>query len=128
MKIPSMLKKLLFVVGSVAIMALGWCAFVYTMPLVVLHYSAEAAAPVVYFFNEDNRIIKDHINPGEVLEFRTSRHPDADYFIDVSLPFASRDGVEITTPFSRIDIYIGADTKITRSVTRTDYLARFSAE
>jgi hypothetical protein len=124
MNIPSAFKKLFFVVGAVAILALGWCAFVYTMPVVVLHYSAEAAAPVVYFFNEDNYIIKEYINPGEVIEFRTSRHPDADYFIDVSLPFASRDGVEITTPFSRIDIYIGADTKITRTVTRMDFPAR----
>ena len=123
-----MFKKLFFVVGTFAILWLGWCAFVYTMPIVVLHYAADAPAPVVYFFNEDNHIIKEYIHPGEILEFRTSRHPDADYFVDVSLPFASRDGVEITTPFSRIDIYIGADTKITRYVTRTDYLARFTAE
>lgn len=128
MKPPSALKKLAVIVGVFVILWLGLGVFVYTSPLVVLHYAADAAKPVVYFFNEDDDVTKKYIDPGERIEFRTPHHPPADYYINVSLPFASRDGVDIKQPFSRVDVYIGADTKITQIVTRTDYLARFSSK
>lgn len=37
------------------------------------------------------------------------------------------DGVEIEPPFSRVDIYIGADAKIVRTVIDKRYWARFGA-
>jgi hypothetical protein len=57
-----------------------------------------------------------------------ARHLHANYFIDVSLPFASRDGVEIRQPFSRVDVYIGPDTKIERTLVKNDFLARVAFE
>ena len=119
-------KKLLALASAIALMWFVLVANAYTSPVVFLHYAASATTPVTYFFNEDNDIVKDHLDPGESVEFRTARRPRPGYVIDVSLPLASRDGVEIKPPFSRVDVYIGADTKITRTVTRTDFLSRFA--
>jgi hypothetical protein len=123
-----MRKKLLAIAGAIAASWLALGVNSLTLPVVFLHYSAKATAPVNYFFNEDNDIVKDRLLPGASIEFRTSRHLHADYFIDVSLPFASRDGVEIRQPFSRVDVYIGPDTKIERTVVKNDFLARVAFE
>jgi len=123
-----MRKTLLAIAGTITALWLALAVNAFTSPVVFLHYAADARAPVVYFFNEDNDIVKDRLAPGASVEFRTARRLHADYFIDVSLPFASRDGVEITQPFSRIDVYIGPDTKVERTVIRHDYLARFAVE
>lgn len=125
MNIPSMPKKFLKILGVPAILWLAIGLYFRTGPVVVLHYSAAATEPVVYFFNENNYITKKQIFPGETLQFHTAHRPDAEYYIDVSLPFASRDGVEIKPPFSRVDVYIGADTKIARTVVNTNFTARF---
>lgn len=119
-------KKLLGIAGAIALIWLALVANAYTSPVVFLHYAASATTSVTYFFNEDNNIVKNYLKPGESVEFRTARRPRPGYVIDVSLPLASHDGVEIKPPFSRVDIYIGADTKITRTVSRTDFLARFA--
>jgi hypothetical protein len=119
-------RKLLAVAGALAALWLALGVNSFTMPVVFLHYSAAAAAPVTYFFNEDNDIVKDRLAPGASVEFRTARRPREGYVIDVSLPFAGADGVEIRPPFSRVDVYIGPDAKIVRTVVRTDFLARFS--
>lgn len=111
----------------VAVFAMLWAAlglFVYTSPVVVLHYAASATSPVVYFYNENDRTTKESLAPGGSVAFRTPHRPPADYFIEVSLPFGSREGVEIRQPFSRVDVFIGADTKIARTVIRRDFLAR----
>lgn len=123
-----MLKKLLIIGGGLAAILLAFAAYVIGAPVVVLHYSPNATEPVGYFFNNDHYVKKDYIYPGTVVKFHTDYHPHPDYFIDVSLPFASRDHVEITPPFSRVDVYIGADTKITRTVVKTDFLARFTSD
>jgi hypothetical protein len=123
-----MLRKLLAVAGAIAALWLAIGMNSLTLPVVFLHYSSAATAPVTYFFNEDNDIVKDHLDPGASIEFRTARRLHADYFIDVSLPFASRDGVEIRKPFSRVDVYIGPDTKIERTVVKTDFLARIASK
>jgi hypothetical protein len=128
MKSASMLKKLLAVAGAIAALWLAFAVNSLTLPVVFLHYSASATAPVTYFFNEDNDIVKDHLAPGESIEFRTARRLHAGYFIDVSLPLAGGDGVEIRKPFSRVDIYIGPDTKIERTVVKTDFLARVASK
>lgn len=119
-----MRRKLLIAAGMLAMLALALIGHAYSAPVVVLHYSAAASGPVGFFFNDDNTITKDAMAPGTSRQFRTARAPHADYFIEVSLPMASRDGVEIKPPFSRADVYIGADTKITRTVIKKDFLAR----
>lgn len=101
-------------------------AFYGISPVVYLHYCADARAPITYFFNENNNIVKDRIRPGESIEFRTAYRPHGDYYIDVSLPTSSQDGVEIKAPFSRVDVYIGIDARVTHTVIQTDFLARFT--
>lgn len=120
-----MLRRLAIGAGVLAALWLALAINAYTSPVVVLHYAADAREPVVYFFDEPAaHVIRDVIYPGTSVSFRTPRKPYAGYVASVSLPSASRDGVDIEPPFSRVDVYIGADTKIARTVVRTDYLAR----
>ena len=65
-----MLKKLLAIAGVIAALWLAFAVNSLTLPVVFLHYSASATAPVTYFFNEDNDIVKDHLDPGASIEFR----------------------------------------------------------
>lgn len=123
-----MLRKLSILTAMLATLVLALLVFACSAPVVVLHYSAAASGPVGFFFNDDNTIIKAAIDPGTSRQFRTARHPHAGYFIEVSLPMDSRDGVEIKPPFSRADVYIGADTAITRTVIKKDFLARFRVD
>lgn len=51
--------------------------------------------------------------------------PSPDAFVDFSVPFASRDGVTIKPPYSRVDVYIDAATKIERMDTRHGFFERF---
>jgi hypothetical protein len=122
------LKKLIKIVVLLALLWLGFVIYVRTNPLIVLHYSADAAEPVVYFLNRDDHILKEEIKPGQIREFRAPRDQKPDYYIEVSLPFASRDGVELKPPFSRVDVYIGADTRIARTVVHNDYWARWGGD
>lgn len=128
MRLPFVLKKLLLIVGVLAVLWFSLFLYAYTSPVVFLHYSAEATEPVVFFFRENADTIKDTLKPGASYEFRGPHELDVGYNIEVSLPLASRDGVEIKPPFSRVDVYIGADTKIKRTVIKTDFLARFASE
>lgn len=121
------LKKLFLVPGLLALLWMGLSASLQTSPVVVLHYSAAANDPVGYFFNENDDLTRDYLKPGTSVEFRTPHHPPADYFIELSLPLASREGVQIKQPYSRVDVYIDADKKISRTVIQTDFLARFGA-
>ncbi|WEF34320.1 hypothetical protein [Pseudoduganella chitinolytica] len=123
----SIARKLAIAVGTFGLLWLTLAAQARLSPLVVLHYAADAKAPVGYFFNEDNDIVKDAIAPGASLEFRTSRWRRPDYYLQVSLPLASGDAVELKPPFSRVDIYIGADARMTRTVTDTRFWARFGS-
>lgn len=128
MKIPSKLKTLSMIAAGLVAAWLALGAFVHTAPVVVLHYSAAAPRPVAYFFNEDDRVTKEYIAPGQQVAFHTPHRPPADYYINVSLPFASQDGVDIKQPFSRVDVYIGPDTRIARTVVKTDFMARFGSD
>ncbi|KQY14844.1 hypothetical protein ASD28_25375 [Massilia sp. Root133] len=69
----SMRKKLLAIGGAIVMSWLALVVNAVTSPVVFLHYSADAVAPVTYFFNEDNDIVKDHLGPGASIEFRTAR-------------------------------------------------------
>jgi hypothetical protein len=128
MKMPSIFKKLSIVAAAMGLAWLALGAFVHTSPVVVLHYAAAAPGPVVYFYNQDDRVTKATIAPGQQVEFHTPHRPPADYYINVSLPFASQDGVDIQQPFSRVDVYIGPDTRIARTVVKTNFMARFGRE
>ena len=133
MNMPSMLRKLLKIARVCAVLcAVLWVALAvnaYTSPVVVVHYAADAKEPVVYFFDEPAaHVIRGTMQPGESLSFRTPRDPYPGFVAIVSLPLASRDGVEIEPPFSRVDVYVGADTKIARTVKRMDYFARMEPD
>lgn len=121
-------KALLLAAAALAVLWATVSVFVRSAPVVVLHYAANASAPVGYFYNDNNQITKSTLAPGESIDFRTPHRPPADYFVEVSLPADSRDGVELKQPFSRVDVYIGADTKIERTVIRTDYMARIGGK
>lgn len=121
------MKKILSIFTVLGLLWLGFVLYVKTNPLIALHYAAQAREPIVFFLNRDSTILKEQIYPGQTREFRTPREQKPDYYMDVSLPFSSRDGVEFKPPFSRVDVYIGADARIVRTVVHTDYWARFSA-
>ncbi|AXA90613.1 hypothetical protein [Massilia sp. YMA4] len=122
------MKKILKIAAVLTLCWLAFGAYVLTKPVIALHYAAEAAGPVVYFLNRDDHILKEQIHPGEVRKFRIPRNPKPNYYIDVSLPFSSNDGVELKPPFSRVDVYIGANAKIVRTVVHTDFWARIGAD
>lgn len=125
MKLWSLPRKAVAVVGAMAILGLVLYVYAASAPVVVLHYSATATKPIGYFFNDDDDITKALIYPGTQAQFRTARSPREGYVIEVSMPAENGDGVEIKPPFSRVDVYIGADAKIERTVTRTDFMAKF---
>ncbi|NQE49958.1 hypothetical protein RB25_08425 [Herbaspirillum rubrisubalbicans] len=77
-------------------------------PTIVVHYAADADNSVSYFYDEEHAIIRDHLNPGQSVRFSTPMFPDADFLVIISTPFVNTDGVEITPPFSRVDVYIDA--------------------
>jgi len=102
-------------------------ALLFCRPVVVLHYAPNATEPETYFFDERNDITKDHLNPGETLKLYTPMFPTEGSRTYLSLPFSSRDSVTLKLPFSRVDVYISADTKIERTVIRHGFFDRFSA-
>ncbi|WUR10966.1 hypothetical protein E7V67_014675 [[Empedobacter] haloabium] len=120
--------KLAIAAGVPAMLWLTLLVQAQLSPLVVLHYSSAATAPIAYFFDEDSDIIKDVIHPGERLGFRTTRWPRAGYHLDVSFPFSSRDGVELAAPFSRVDIYLDAHAKVVRTTVDTGFWARIGPD
>jgi hypothetical protein len=111
--------------GLAALLAVGLVAAGQCRPVVVLHYSAQAASAVGYFYNDNDIVVKDRLQPGQSVGFRSSCFVCDRDWIEVSLPFASRDGVQITPPFSRADVYIDAATKIARVEKHQGFFARF---
>ncbi|WUR10967.1 hypothetical protein E7V67_014680 [[Empedobacter] haloabium] len=128
MTMRSMKKKLLIAGGIVAACWLALAISHRTRPAVVLHYAAEAREPASFFLMEYENTIKELIRPGATMTYRMDRNPGADYYLSVSLPMASGDSVEIKPPFSRVDVYIDADTRIARTVVETGFWARIGAD
>ncbi len=94
-------------------LGLGACVIAFAIwylarPTIAIHYAADADKPVSYFYDEEHAIIRDHLNPGQSVLFATSMFPDADSLVIISTPFVNTEGVEITPPFSRVDVYIDA--------------------
>lgn len=65
------------------------------------------------------------MTPGRTEKFYMPMFPSPDASVDFSVPFASRDGVTIKPPYSRVDVYIDAATKIERMDTRHGFFERF---
>ncbi|WP_296953066.1 hypothetical protein [uncultured Massilia sp.] len=122
------MKTLALVVAVPVLAWLGLGLLVHTAPVVVLHYASTATAPVVYYFNANDRVTKATIAPGQQIAFHLPHRLPPDAYIGVSMPLAGGHGVDLAPPFSRVDVYIGADTKITRTVVRTDFPARFGID
>jgi hypothetical protein len=87
-------------------------AWYFSRPVVLLHYSADAKEPVtIYYIDENSQTTRYHLAPGQVERIYAPMFSGSDFPININAPFASRDGVETERPFSRVDVYIDAETK-----------------
>jgi len=103
-----------------------WVVFLFNCrPTVALHYSAEATDSLGYFLNDNHSITKRGLKPGESVKYPTAMFPEPDMWILLTFPFQSDDFLEITKPFSRIDVFIGPGAKIERTEVRHGFFARF---
>jgi hypothetical protein len=109
----------------VAIVVLALIAWFICRPVIVLHYSADAKGPVAYFLNENDQVTRGQLLPGETRRFFSPMFPGRDRWIEVSVPFASRDGVQIRPPYSRVDVYIDASSAIGRTEAKYRFFDRF---
>ncbi|WP_321889709.1 hypothetical protein [Paraburkholderia bannensis] len=100
----------------------GWF---FSRPVIALHYAADARQPVAYFFNDNDAITHGELMPGHTEKFSMPMFPSPDSIVYFSLPFASRDGVAIKPPYSRVDVYVDAATRIERTDIKHGFLDRF---
>ena len=98
-----------------------WGAF---SPVVLLHYSKDAQAPLSVFFNDNDDTSKLGMSPGQTLTFRTAMFPAPDMWILITFPGASSDHIELTKPFSRVDVFVGAGAMIVRTEVDERFFAR----
>ena len=106
---------------------LVWILFMWLCsPVVALHYSAEATEPIGYFLDTESSNTKRVLTPGDSTFITTAMNPPSDMWVTLSFPVASRDVLEVTKPFSRIDVYIGPGARIERTEIRHDFFARFT--
>lgn len=104
-----------------------WILFLFhCRPVVALHYSQEASDSIEFFFMVDYSTIKRGLAPGETVVVPTPMFPRADMHYLLSFPFDSADALEISQPFSRIDVCVGPGATIQRTETRHGFLARFT--
>ncbi|MNT28420.1 hypothetical protein D3C72_1641060 [compost metagenome] len=114
--------------GIVVLSPILWVFFVYfCRPVVVLHYSENASTRIGYFFNDNHDITKRGLQPGEIVKFPTAMFPAPDMWILLTFPTERGDSLEITEPFSRIDVHILEGGKIDRTVVRHGFFSRFTA-
>jgi hypothetical protein len=93
--------------------------------VIALHYAADARQPVAYFFNDNDAITRGELAPGGTEKFSMPMFPSPDSTVYFSLPFASRDGAAIKPPYSRVDVYVDAATKIERIEIKHGFFDRF---
>ncbi|AZS81438.1 hypothetical protein N8H69_13510 [Achromobacter spanius] len=117
------------VLGTICVVVAGlwasvalWGAF---SPVVLLHYSKDAESPIRVFFNDNDDTLKLGMTPGQTLRFRTAMFPRPDMWILITFPGQSPDHVELTQPFSRVDIFVGAGAKVERTAVHERFFARF---
>ncbi len=94
-------------------------------PVVVIHYSPAGSSPIGYVYDTDVYLARRVLRPGESARYYTDWHHESDYWTSVSLPAESGDYVEITGPFSRVDVYVGPDARVERTDIRHGFFARF---
>lgn len=94
-------------------------------PVVLLHYSKDATEEISVFFNDNHDTAKFGMNPGETVRFRTAMFPKPDMWILLTFPSESPDSLELTKPFSRVEVYIGPGAKIERTEVHEGFFARF---
>lgn len=68
---------------------------------------------------------KRGLSPGETVKFPTALFPESDMWIQISFPREDADSMEITEPFSRIDVCIVEGRGIERTVVRHGFFDRF---
>ncbi len=103
-----------------------WILFwFFCRPVLVIHYSPDASETLGYFLLENYDTLKEVIEPGENIRFFMDMFPEPDELIIFSLPASSQEWVEIKYPFSRVDIYINADSRIERTRISQAFLERF---
>lgn len=90
---------------------MGLFGWYFSRPVVAIYYSTDAQESIGYIYNENNYIHRGVLNPGDVVSAFTPMFPDLDSWIIVDLPM-SYNGVEIRKAFSRVDVYIDAESNI----------------
>jgi len=106
---------------------LVWVLFsLFCRPIVALHYSPTASAPITFFFDSDEYLTKREMAPGASKFIPTTMNPASDMWITITFPFDSKDVLKVTQPFSRIDVYIGPGACIERTEIRHGFFARFT--
>lgn len=104
-----------------------WMLFMYfCRPVVALHYSQDASAELLVFFNDNHDTTRFLLTPGQSVSSPTAMFPASDMWLLISFPREEGDRMEITQPFSRIDVYIAEGGKIERAETSQGFFARFS--
>ena len=107
--------------GCASLMLWGFLA-----PPVVVHYAQDAEAPVLVFFNDNDRIRREIMHPGESIIFPTAMFASPNSWIDVSTPSVHLKSQQIHGKFSRVDVCIDAQARFSAQ-TRHAYFARFTS-
>lgn len=95
-------------------------------PPVVVHYAQDAEAPVLVFFNDNDRIRREIMHPGESIIFPTAMFASPNSWIDVSTPSVHLKSQQIHGKFSRVDVCVDAQARFSAQ-TRHAYFARFTS-
>lgn len=111
-------------------MCFALCAAVlflyFCRPVVVIHYSALAKAPIGYLYHTDWYLSRDGLQPGGTSRYFADWRQKPDHWTGISVVGETRDHVEITGPFSRVDVYVGPDARVQRTDIRHGFFARFA--
>ena len=103
-----------------------WVLFLYfCRPVVALHYAEDAQADLLVFFNDNHDTTRFLLAPGQSVSSPTAMFPVSDMWMLISTPRERGDTLEITKPFSRIDVYFATGGKIDRTEIRHGFFARF---
>ena len=103
-----------------------WVLFLYfCRPVVALHYAEDAQADLLVFFNDNHDTTRFLLAPGQTVSSPTAMFPASDMWMLISTPREKGDTLEITKPFSRIDVYFARGGKIDRTEIRHGFFARF---
>jgi len=103
-----------------------WVLFLYfCRPVVALHYAEDAQADLLVFFNDNHDTTRFLLAPGQSVSSPTAMFPASDMWMLISTPREKGDTLEITKPFSRIDVYFATGGKIDRTEIRHGFFARF---